>query len=128
MTKLLTADELSGFKAKLLTLKARLRGDVLTMADNALNKNRMESSGDLSAMPIHMADIGTDNFEQEFTLSLMESESEILSQVEDALGRIEDGTYGSCEDCEGKIAKARLAAIPFASKCIKCATEAEQGK
>jgi len=128
MPKVLSAEELAGFKAKLLALKARLRGNVETMADAALNKNRMEASGDLSAMPIHMADIGTDNFEQEFTLSLMQSESVMLSQIDEALRRIGEGTYGGCEVCQGKITKARLAALPFTSKCIKCATEAEQNR
>ena len=55
-------------------MRARLRGDVNQLADAALKKSRTEANGDLSSMPIHMADIGSDNFEQEFTLSLMENE------------------------------------------------------
>ena len=65
----------------LLSLRSRLRGDVTTMADVALNKTRSESNGDLSSMPIHMADIGSDNYEQEFTLSMMESEESTLEAV-----------------------------------------------
>ena len=83
----------------LLNLRARLRGDVTTMADVALKKTRTESNGDLSSMPIHMADIGSDNYEQEFTLSMMENEESTLEAVELALERIEDRSYGSCEDC-----------------------------
>lgn len=113
------------FKEMLLKLRSRLRGDVNAMADAALNKTRSEASGDLSSMPIHMADVGTDNFEQEFTLSLMETEEVALDQIESALERIEEGTYGVCLECEGKITKARLNAIPYAPFCIKCASKLE---
>ena len=119
--------EMRPFKEQLLSLRARLRGDVSQMADAALKKRRSEANGDLSSMPIHMADIGTDNFEQEFTLSLMESEEETLDLIEASLERIEEGTYGECEECGVKIPKTRLKAIPYASLCVKCATEQEQG-
>jgi DnaK suppressor protein len=118
--------EMKVYKELLLKLRARLRGDVSAMANAALNKTRSESSGDLSSMPIHMADVGTDNFEQEFTLSLMETEESVLQQIESALERIEEGTYGVCLDCEGKIPKARLNAIPFTPLCVKCASKLEE--
>jgi DnaK suppressor protein len=118
--------EMKVYKEMLLKLRARLRGDVSAMANAALNKTRSESSGDLSSMPIHMADVGTDNFEQEFTLSLMETEESVLQQIESALERIEEGTYGVCLDCEGKIPKARLNAIPFTPLCVKCASKLEE--
>lgn len=111
------------FKEKLLQLRARLRGDVSAMADATLNRTRTESSGDLSSMPIHMADLGSDNFEQEFTLSLMENDEGTLELIEQALERIEAGTYGSCTECDGRIPKARLNAIPYTPHCIKCASE-----
>ena len=115
--------EAKPYKKLLLHLRGRLRGDVTTMADAALNKTRSESSGDLSSMPIHMADMGSDNFEQEFTLSLMESEEDMLEQIEVALERIEEGVYGLCVECDGKILKARLQAIPYTSYCVKCASK-----
>ncbi len=109
------------YKERLLQMRARLRGDVNAMADAALNKTRSEASGDLSSMPIHMADLGTDNFEQEFTLSLMASEGDLLEQIEGALVRIENREYGLCAECEGKVPKARLNAIPHTPYCVKCA-------
>jgi DnaK suppressor protein len=115
------------YKERLLALRARLRGDVDQMADAALNKSRTEANGDLSSMPIHMADMGTDNFEQEFTLSLMESDAGTLERIETALERIEDGTYGECEECGAKIPKTRLNAIPYATMCVKCASQYERG-
>lgn len=107
------------YKDRLLVLRARLRGEVSHLADAALNKNRMD--GGESSMPIHMADLGSDNFEQEFTLSLMENEGDALQKIELALERIEEGSYGTCEACGAKIPKARLNAIPYAANCVKCA-------
>ena len=115
------------FKERLLALRARLRGDVSQMAEAALKKSRSEANGDLSSMPIHMADIGSDNFEQEFTLSLMENEETALERIESALERIEDSTYGLCEECGAKIPKARLEAIPYTAVCVKCANHMENG-
>lgn len=117
--------ELKLFKDRLLSLRARLRGDVTAMAEAALSKTRSEASGDLSSMPIHMADVGSDNYEQEFTLSLMQSEEETLDQIEAALERIEDGVYGACVECDGRITKKRLNAIPYTPFCIKCASQLE---
>ena len=115
------------FKTALESLRARLRGDVTTMADAALRKTRSEASGDLSSMPIHMADIGSDAYEQEFTLSLMATEEDTLTLVEEALERIRGRRYGLCEECGGVIAKKRLEAIPFAPTCIRCAEKLENG-
>jgi RNA polymerase-binding transcription factor DksA len=114
------------YKDRLLALRARLRGDVNAMTDAALKKTRAEASGDLSTMPIHMADIGSDNFEQEFTLSLLETEENTLDLIEAALERIEDRVYGICEECEGPIKKSRLNAIPYTSMCIQCAEASER--
>lgn len=115
--------EMKAFREKLVQLRARLRGDVTALANAALRKTRSEASGDLSSMPIHMADIGSDNFEQEFTLSLMENDDETLGLIESAIERIEDGVFGTCVECDGVISKARLNAIPYTPYCIKCASK-----
>jgi RNA polymerase-binding transcription factor DksA len=78
-------------------------------------------------MPIHMADVGSDTFEMENTLGLMDSERKLLKEIDDALDRIENGTYGICEGAGGTIAKARLKAIPWARYCVKCASLSEKG-
>ncbi|MEX0711759.1 MAG: TraR/DksA family transcriptional regulator [Pirellulales bacterium] len=119
--------EMKVYKERLLALRARLRGDVSQMADAALKKNRMEGGGEISSMPIHMADLGSDNYEQEFTLSLMENEEDTLEAIELALERIEDGTYGQCEECGVKIPKARINAIAYVALCVKCAGQLERG-
>jgi RNA polymerase-binding protein DksA len=117
--------ELNVYKERLLSLRARLHGDVTQLADAALRKSRSEANGDLSSMPIHMADIGSDNYEQEFTLSLMENDTGVLDRIEVSLERIGDGSYGTCEECGVKIPKQRLNAIPYATLCIKCASQQE---
>ncbi|MDR1480811.1 MAG: TraR/DksA C4-type zinc finger protein [Planctomycetaceae bacterium] len=121
----LSEAELDGYRQKLITMRARLRGDVSTMTDAALNKNRMDASGDLSAVPIHMADVGSDNFEQEQTLSFMQSEHGILIDIDDALVRVKEGTYGICEGCGNSIPKVRLNFIPYVNMCVKCAELAQ---
>src|ERR1700748_3775038 len=112
--------ELIAFKEKLLLTRARLRGDVSAMAEVALRKSGIEGS-ESNAMPIHMAELGSDNFEQEFTLGLMEADEGTLDHIDSALDRIQDGSYGKCIQCEGVISKARLNAIPYTPVCIKCA-------
>ena len=111
--------ELKVYKERLLQLRARLRGDVSAMAESALR----EANQDHSAMPLHMADIGSDNFEQEFTLSLMANEEDTLNRIESALERIEEGHYGLCEECETTIPKTRLNAIPYTPFCVRCAAK-----
>lgn len=116
------------YRERLLALRARLRGDVTTMANSALRKTRLDLAGDLSSMPIHMAELGSDNFEQEFTLSLMETEEDTLEAIESALERVEEGVYGTCVECSGVISKRRLNAIPYTSLCIKCAEAQEKNR
>jgi RNA polymerase-binding protein DksA len=118
--------EMKPYKEMLVAMRARLRGDVNALADAALKKTRSEANGDLSSMPIHMADIGSDNYEQEFTLSMMQTEESTLDAIESALERIEDRTYGTCEDCSKAIKRTRLKAIPYTTLCINCASLREQ--
>src|SRR3954467_9311469 len=96
--------EMLAYKEKLQVIRARLRGDVTAMAEVALRKSGIEGS-DSNAMPIHMAELGSDNFEQEFTLGLMEAEGDTLDLIEQALERIEQTQYGRCQQCDGLIAK-----------------------
>ncbi|NIP84967.1 MAG: TraR/DksA family transcriptional regulator [Planctomycetales bacterium] len=118
--------DMKPYKEMLLAMRARLRGDVNALAKAALHKTRSEANGDLSSMPIHMADLGSDNYEQEFTLSMMETEESTLDAIESALERIEDRSYGTCEDCNKAIKRTRLKAIPYTTLCITCASLREQ--
>ena len=123
-----STDELATYKTQLLLLRTRIRGDVSTMTEGALSQNRTEAAGDLSVMPLHMADIGSDNFEQEQTLSFIQSDNVTLDLIEDALNRIKEGTYGICEDCGKPIPKVRLNVLPFAANCVHCVELANQDR
>ena len=118
--------DMLAYREKLHAIRARLRGDVTAMAEVALRKSGIEGS-DSNAMPIHMAELGSDNFEQEFTLGLMEAEEGTLGHIDAALERIEGGQYGKCVQCDGAIPKTRLNAIPYTPVCIKCAELQENG-
>lgn len=82
-----------------------------------------EANGDLSIMPIHMADVASDYYEREFALSLVESGDQTLRQIEEALERMVAGVYAVCKSCEAKIPKARLNAVPYTTLCVKCASQ-----
>ena len=82
--------DLEKYKARLLALRSRLRGEVEHLADAGLNI----SNGGLSSLPIHLADMGSETYEQDLTISLMESGSEVLELVEEALRRVGEGSYG----------------------------------
>ena len=125
--KPLTPEKIEHFKQLLLEKRRQLIGDVDHMRGEALNRNRQESSGDLSNMPIHMADIGTDNYEQEFTLGLIESERKLLWEIDRALIKIREGNYGICEGTGENISQTRLEAKPEARYCVEFARKIEQG-
>ena len=123
----LTAADIECFKQMLLEKRREIVGNVNEIQNEALKKPRLDAAGDLSSMPIHMADIGTDNYDQEFALGLMDSERKLLEEIDDALQRIEQETYGICEATGKPIAKARLEAQPWARHCVKYARMLEQG-
>jgi DnaK suppressor protein len=119
--------ELEEFKEMLLEKRKSLVGDMNGMESEALRLNRQDAGGDLSLMPDHPANIATDNFEQEFTLGLLESERTLLNEINEALERIDGGTFGICLGTGQPIGKARLKARPWAKFCIEYARKRELG-
>jgi len=122
----MTKAELQTYQDQLNALRNRHNGDVSHLTDEALRRTGGGATGNLSNMPIHMADLGTDNFEQEFTLSLLQNEEQLLEEIAAALERIKHGTFGQCEECKGAIPKARLQAVPYARYCVDCARKLEK--
>ncbi len=127
MDSYLTATEVKEFKELLMLKAAVICGDITQMEADSLRDSRGNAAGDLSSMPIHMADIGSDNFEQEFTLGLMDSERKLLMEIKDALARIENNEYGICQGTDKPISKERLKAKPWARYCIEYARMVEKG-
>ena len=118
---------LDEFRQLLLAKRAELIGDVDHMTSEALRDSQPGGVGSLSKVPIHMADVGSDNWEQEFTLGLVANERQRLKEIDAALQRIADHTYGICEATHKPIGKQRLRAKPWARYCIESAREKELG-
>lgn len=126
--KPLTLADVEEFRHMLLAKRAEILGDVSTLQGEALHANRQEAAGDLSSMPIHMADLGSDNYELEFTLGLIEGERAILKEIDEAIERIRTGTYGQCLATGAPIGKSRLRAKPWAKYCYEYTLAQERGQ
>ena len=121
-------EDLKFFRAQLQKQLDLIQGNLNALAGDNLKRSPLEASGDISAHSTHMADQGTDNFDRELALNLASSRQDSLYDVEDAIRRIDDGTYGACETCGGAVERARLKALPFAKKCMGCQNAAERGR
>lgn len=120
----LSVKELEYFRGMLLAKRREILGDMSSMEREALSGT---SGSNLSNLPVHMADMGTDNYEQEFTLGLVEKDRVLLKEINSALAKIQDGTYGLCEGTGKPISKARLEAKPWARHGIEYARKLESG-
>jgi DnaK suppressor protein len=118
----MTNTDLAYHRERLLALRVRLQSDTTQMEDNALNKDHSRTT----SMPNDIAELGSGNFDQEFTLSLLASENNALGQIDAAIERIKGGSYGRCETCGQQIPKTRLDAIPYAAQCVQCASDREE--
>jgi len=122
----LAKDDVLKYRKLLLDLRDHLIDGVNFLATDNLKRSSREASGELSGYSLHMADAGTDNFDREFALSLVSNEQEALYEIEEALKRLEQGTYGLCGMCEKPIRRERLMAVPFARLCVNCQSEVEK--
>ncbi|MEY5031389.1 MAG: ral stress protein [Planctomycetota bacterium] len=113
--------ELEEYRALLHVKRRQLVGMLNGMEDEALRS----SGGNLSNMPVHMADMGSDVYEQDFTLGMAETERAIVNEIDAALQRIEDKTFGVCQMTGKPISKARLDAKPWAKYTIEAERIAE---
>jgi RNA polymerase-binding protein DksA len=127
VTSPLTKTQLKKFRAQLLEKRRDIVGDLNGIEAEAFHRSRLADGGDLSSVPTHPADIGTDNYEQEFSLGLMESERTLLQEIDLALERIENGTFGICLGTGEPIGLPRLTARPWAMYCIDYARKLEKG-
>jgi DnaK suppressor protein len=112
--------DLQRYQLKLLEKRESLAGDLRSMEKQAFRQSGTESA------PNHMADYGSDTFEQDFTLGLIESDEKVVGQIDAALVRIEKGGFGICEACFEDIPKARLDVLPWAALCVTCQSQVER--
>jgi RNA polymerase-binding transcription factor DksA len=121
--------ELKLIRQQLLELGRRLRGDAGTLTAEVCSGTESESSGNLTNIPVEdRAERGSDNYDDDVTIGLLELESDRISEVNAALDRLDEGKFGQCESCSRTISRERLSAIPFARLCIACARRAQHGR
>ncbi len=116
------------YTKKLLEKRDELIDELEDFEKTTRNETSGEHTGEISTMTTHPADMVATFLEQEQEFDFASREGEMLQDIEDALKRMEKGTYGKCLRCGKDIGEARLEAIPYASLCITCKTELEKGK
>ena len=112
----------------LIELREHVASGLDTHTEQTLKRSAKDDTGDLSSYAQHMADAGTDTFDRDFALSLVSNEQEALAEIEAAIVRIKNGTYGVCELTGKPINKERLQAVPFARFSVESQTEVERTK
>ena len=120
--------ELHHYKVLLLKKKEELLIELGYLEESSMSSTTKDQSGDLSSYSYHMADQGSDTMEREMAFTFASREGRYLHHLNEALNRIEKGTYGKCRSCENEINKQRLEAVPHATQCIKCKNSEEKKK
>lgn len=127
-TKKLTAKDLAEFRSALLHLRDRIIDKISFLAKDNLNRSQQDTTTDLSSHGQHMGDQGTENFDREFAANMLSNEQDSLYEIDEALRRIDNRTYGICESTGKPIEYERLKALPFVRYCVAAQTEMERGK
>ena len=110
------------FQKLLLAESEHLSKGLKTIGNDAIESLEQETGGDIT----NFAEAGTDSNDRETALRLASGESDMLRAVEEALQRIEDGTYGVCTDCDKPIPIKRLEVFPAAQRCVECKSKFEK--
>jgi DnaK suppressor protein len=118
--------DLEYFRELINNKKEELLKALDVLEESSLNTTLKDQSGDLSSYSFHMADQGTDTNERELAFRLASREGRYLHHLNEALERVDNGTYGICRSCGGEISKPRLEAVPHATQCIKCKNSEEK--
>lgn len=126
MKKKFSKKDLTYFQNLILKRKGEITEEIKHISEDTLKKSQKDASGDISGYTYHMADIATDTYDREFSLGLASNEQKALYELNDALKKIEEGTFGICEGCHALITKVRLRAVPYARLCVKCQEKTEK--
>jgi RNA polymerase-binding transcription factor DksA len=122
----MTEAELESYRRRLQDLKKRHGGILSDLEEEALRPCGADADGGLSEVPVHPADLSPAEYEEEVTLGLLETEAQILTELNDALARIDQGSFGRCVECGQAISRRRLHAIPYARHCLRCARRVQE--
>jgi len=121
--KTLRAGEKRKLRDRLLSLRERIAGQIDFLAKDNLNRTQNDTE-----VNFRSEEQGTDNYDRDFALNRVSLEQDVIFEIDEALNRIQLGTYGVCETCDRQIEKARLAALPYSRLCVSCKSQAEEGK
>ena len=123
-----TYEEVQRFRERLEALRVQLSELEMKNTNDALNGLSLETTDELSHIRTHAADLGSNEFDQERTLELAKAEGREINEIDDALFKLNSGTFGTCENCECEIPLSRLEALPHTRYCAPCEArlEAEQ--
>ena len=116
--------KLEVYRKLLIKIKDQISGDIRNLSDDNVGSAN-DGGGDVSGHALHMADVATDMYDREFAMGLAANDRELLVRINDAMKRIENGTYGICVECKKSIAATRLKALPHAQTCLKCQEKIE---
>jgi RNA polymerase-binding transcription factor DksA len=122
---IMTSKEYENHRQCLVEMATRMKNQEEGAANEGLRQVSGDTSGNLSNVPMHLADLATDTFEQEMSASLLTNSRQLQTEVAAALDRLEQGTFGKCEQCGQDISEGRLQAVPYTRYCVECAQTAE---
>lgn len=123
----LTRERIGKFRRILEAMDGRVLGDLRSLEEQARTGLGGEAGGNLSGAPMHLADLGTEQYMQELNATLLENESYIRLEIRDALARLDRDAYGICERCGKSIIVERLEALPYTRYCTPCSAEVGDG-
>lgn len=118
----MTKAEYDSYRRRLRALQEQLRQRLSHLTTEAVHA---EAETNLSHVPIHLADLGSEQYEHDMTLNLWSTERSLLGEIQQALQRLESGTYGICEECQQPIPRERLRELPYTRYCVTCARQQE---
>jgi RNA polymerase-binding protein DksA len=121
----MTKKEAQQFRRLLLKKRESIMREIQDITRENM-KSIKEASGNLSSYSYHMADMASDNYDREISFSIADGENKVLYEIDEALKRIEEGTYGKCIACDRRIPLKRLKALPYAKYCIQCQSQEEK--
>jgi RNA polymerase-binding transcription factor DksA len=109
------------YRKQLHVLSSQVRSTVSAVTDQARGAASGQGTGELSQVPLHLADMGSEEYLYELNTTLLENEEYLANEISAALRRIDAGTFGTCESCKKAIAAERLKALPYTRYCVQCA-------
>jgi RNA polymerase-binding protein DksA len=120
-----SATDIDRFREALIEERQRVTAAIENLHDEHPG-SMAEDSGEEAVFDNHLADTATETYDRELDYTLEENSEHVLADIDAALRRIEEGTYGICTNCDKRIAEERLEARPWATLCINCQRERER--